>query len=581
MKAVLLHKYGTAEELIVGDLPSPAPAAGEILIRVVAAGVNPADWQFRRGDFASLLPLAFPAILGWDVAGVVAAVGTDVENFRAGDAVFAFCDMSRSGSYAEYVVIRKEHVAAAPRRLPIRHAAAVPLAALTAWQALHDIGELSAGQSVLITAAAGGVGQFAVQLARAAGAEVIAVARPQNHAMLRELGATECVDYLDPNWSKKYVGRCALVIDGAGGETRERAWQVLQQNGLMIAVAMPPIDQSDAQRRGVRAAFAQVMPNGERLAHIAALIDAGELVVNIDSEYALEEVRAAHARSESRQACGKILLNVSDQRPLRRYVVTGSASGIGRATVALLRAQGAEVIGIDRHGAEIIADLSTGQGRQAAVDAVHRRGADGIDALILCAGLAGGFHPGESVIAVNYFGAVDIAVGLRPLLARGREARVVIVSSSASILKADQALVDLCLAGDETGACAAARCHSPEEMAVRSGPIYAASKRALTRWIRRQAPLPEWAGSGILLNGVAPGLVKTPMTAPLLASEVGRQVLAKAVPRALPHAAQPQDLAQLIGFLASAENRYMVGQVPFCDGGKEVLMRSDDLLQDP
>ena len=152
------------------------------------------------------------------------------------------------------------------------------------------------------------------------------------------------------------------------------------------------------------------------------------------------------------------------------------------------------------------------------------------------------------------------------------------VCSSASILSFDERVVELCLLGDEQGALSAAHCPTEAEVAERSGPIYAASKRALTRWIRRTASRADWAGAGILVNGVSPGLVATPMTAPLLATDEGRAILSRVVPRAVPDAAVADDIAQLLVFLASPANRYMVGQVPFCDGGTDVLMRGDEIL---
>lgn len=257
----------------------------------------------------------------------------------------------------------------------------------------------------------------------------------------------------------------------------------------------------------------------------------------------------------------------------RTNVITGARSGIGRATVELLRAREEKVIGVDLADCEVNADLSTPAGRELAVRQVSTICPNGIDAIIACAGLS--TSDGPAMVSVNYFGAVDLVTGLRPLLARSDSARAVIVSSSASFLPYDEPIAEACLNGDEHRARQLATSANEEEAAARLDPIYSASKRAVSRWVRRTAPLKEWAGAGVLLNGVAPGLVDTPMTAELLASPEAREYLARIVPRAVADTAQPQDLALLLAFLASPDNRYMVGQVPFCDGGTEVIMRGD------
>lgn len=252
----------------------------------------------------------------------------------------------------------------------------------------------------------------------------------------------------------------------------------------------------------------------------------------------------------------------------RCTVVTGSRSGIGGAVANLLRLRGQTVIGIDLADADITADLSTAAGWATAVDRVHAQRPEGIDAVIACAGIAN--NDGPRMIAVNYFGAVELVSGLRPLLARGSQPRAVAVASSANLLPSDPALVTACLDGDEDRAMTLAQDNALS---------YASSKLALTRWIRRTAITSGWADAGLLLNGVAPGLVRTPMTLPMLDTEEGRALLDKSAPRATAHAAEPDDIALLLAFLASADNRYMVGQVPYCDGGKDVLLRGDDIIR--
>lgn len=308
MKVAQIHGYGDRSILRIEGAPDPDIRPGDVLIRVAAAAVNPADCQFRRGDYQAFAPLSFPAILGWDVAGIVERTGPEALGCSVGDRVMAMCDMSRPGAYAEWVAVDANHLAPAPSSLPLPHAAAIPLAALTAWHALHDLAGLQAGQTVLVHAAAGGVGQMAVQMAKSAGARVIATASATNHALLRSLGADQCIDYRSSDWPMALAGSCDCVLDGAGGDTRARSWQVLKPGGVMVAIAMPPIDPAEAAAHGCRAALAQVVPDGERLRKIGQLVDAGQLRVAIDSEFPLAEAVAAHERSESRHAVGKILL---------------------------------------------------------------------------------------------------------------------------------------------------------------------------------------------------------------------------------------------------------------------------------
>jgi len=310
MKAIRFPRYGDAEVLRFEDAPMPPFGEDDVLIKVHSAGVNPADCQIRRGDYQAFLPLTLPFIPGWDVAGTIEAVGAKVARFQPGEAVFAFADMSRNGAYAQYVAVRANEVAMAPKSLPPAQAAGVPLAALTAWTALFDHAALGPGQSVLVHAGAGGVGLFAIQLARRAGARVIATASAANHELLQHLGAHHVIDYRAADFAA-CLKNIDVVLDTVGGETRERSWPVLCAGGVLVAIAMPPPDEASAQRHGVRGVLVSVKPNGERLADIARLIDAGELRVVIDREFPLADAAAAQRRSEERHARGKIILRVS------------------------------------------------------------------------------------------------------------------------------------------------------------------------------------------------------------------------------------------------------------------------------
>ena len=195
MKAVCIYKYGGPEVLVYEDAPCPHPGEGEVLVKVHAAGVNPVDWKIREGYLQEMLHSTLPLILGWDVSGVVTALGTKLLRLKEGDEVFSHPDVARDGAYADYIVIKESEVALKPRSIDHIHAAAMPLAGLTAWQTLFDAGGLETGQRVLIHAAAGGVGSVAVQLAKWKGAVVIGTASEQNHDFLRKLGIDQVIDY--------------------------------------------------------------------------------------------------------------------------------------------------------------------------------------------------------------------------------------------------------------------------------------------------------------------------------------------------------------------------------------------------
>jgi NADPH:quinone reductase-like Zn-dependent oxidoreductase len=310
MKAVRIHKYGGPEVLQYEDAPRPQPEAGEVVVRVHAAGVNPIDWKVREGHMKDFWPHKFPLILGWDLSGVVEELGRGVSRFKIGDEVYSLPDPTRNGAYADYVVVRESELALKPSSLHHIRAAAVPLAALTAWQSLFDTAQLQPGQRVLIHAGSGGVGHFAVQLAKWKGAYVFATASSRNQDLLRELGVDEPIDYTQQRF-ENVVRNIDIVLDTLGGETQERSWSVLKKGGNLVSLVEPPSEEK-AEEIGVRAALVGAQPNGAQLAQIAKIIDSGKMAPVIDRIIPLSEVRRAHELSKSGHTHGKIVLRVSN-----------------------------------------------------------------------------------------------------------------------------------------------------------------------------------------------------------------------------------------------------------------------------
>ncbi len=310
MKAVRIHNYGGPEVLRYEDAPRPRPGAGEILIRIHAAGVNPLDWKVREGYLKDFLRYSLPVIPGWDVSGLVEETGPGVSRLKEGDEVYGMADVSRDGAYAEYMVARESEIALKPKSLDYTHAAGVPMAALTAWQGLFESGQLRAGQRVLIHAGTGGVGHLAVQLAKWKGARVTATASTQNQGLLREFGADEPVDYMTQRF-EDIARDMDVVLDTIGGETQERSWQTLRKGGILVSLTAPP-SAENAQAHGVRTIFHSSHPDSGQLAEIAALIDSGKLRLLMDKIVPLAEARRAQELSQSGRARGKIVLQVKE-----------------------------------------------------------------------------------------------------------------------------------------------------------------------------------------------------------------------------------------------------------------------------
>lgn len=308
MKAVRIHSWGGPEVMRYEDAPLPALADDDVLVRVVAAAINPVDWKVRAGYLKDFLPHKLPLILGWDVSGVVAAVGAKVTAFKVGDAVFSRPDISRDGAYAEYIAVRESELAPKPASLDHAHAAAVPLAGLTVWQAMIENAGLQAGQTVLIHAAAGGVGSYAVQLAKWKGARVIATASSANHAYLRGLGADQVIDYRTQPFED--AGPVDVVFDLIGGETQERSWAVVKPGGALVSVVAPPSEEA-GRKAGARALFTFIQPNADQLCQLAALIDDGTVKVNVEARYPLEKAAEALERVRRGHTRGKVVLEVA------------------------------------------------------------------------------------------------------------------------------------------------------------------------------------------------------------------------------------------------------------------------------
>ena len=313
MKAIRIHNYGGPEVLHYEDAPRPQPQAGEVLVRVHAAGVNPIDWKVREGHMKDFWPHKFPLILGWDLSGVVEELGKGpaaAGRFKIGDEVYSLPDPTRNGAYADYIVVREPELALKPNSLHHIRAAAVPLAALTAWQSLFDTAQLQPGQRVLIHAGSGGVGHFAVQLAKWKGAYVFATASTKNQDLLRELGVDEPIDYTQQRF-EDIARKIDIVLDTLGGETQERSWSVLKKGGVLVSLVQPPSEEK-AKELGVRAAIIGAQPNGAQLAEIAKIIDSGKLAPVIDRILPLSEARRAHELSQSGHTHGKIALRVNN-----------------------------------------------------------------------------------------------------------------------------------------------------------------------------------------------------------------------------------------------------------------------------
>jgi NADPH:quinone reductase-like Zn-dependent oxidoreductase len=310
MNAIRIHNHGGPEVLLYEEAPRPQVRDSEVLIRVHAVGVNSLDCKVRAGDLKGIIQHKLPLIPGWDVSGVVEEVGAGVSQFKTGDEVFAMADTTRDGAYADYIAVREASVAMKPKSLHHVRAAATPVSALTAGRSLFDLGHLQSGQRILIHGGSGGVGHFAVQLAKWKGAYVIATASTKDQELLRKLRADETIDYTSQKF-EDVVHNVDIVLDTIGGETQERSWRVLKKGGALISLVRPPSDQK-ATQFGVGGIMCKVRPDGAQLSKIAKLIDSAKLKPTIDRVLPLREARRAHELTQNGHIRGKIVLRVKD-----------------------------------------------------------------------------------------------------------------------------------------------------------------------------------------------------------------------------------------------------------------------------
>ena len=311
MKAIVIHEYGGPEVLKYEDVPRPEPKADQILIRVIAAGVNPVDGMIRSGMFAKDGNGAFPMVLGGDIAGVVERVGNKITKFKAGDPVFAYASLDSGGGYAQYAVVPEGDAAPKPKSLTYVEAGAVPIVALTAWQALIDTAKLNAGQTVLIHGGSGGVGSFAIQIAKARGAKVIATASTANQDLLKQLGTDVAVDYTKQKF-EDVAKDVDVVLDSVGKDTLTRSYGVVKKGGIIVSLVARP-NQSDLEKHGIRGVALSVEPNSGELAQIGKLIDEKKIRVIVSQTFPLSEVKKAQEQVASGHTRGKIVLKLAEE----------------------------------------------------------------------------------------------------------------------------------------------------------------------------------------------------------------------------------------------------------------------------
>src|SRR5213082_1666692 len=309
MKAAVAHEYGGPEVLKFEQVPRPEPREDEALVRVIASGVNPADPLTLSGKYAREFGTHLPLIPGYDIAGIVEKAGAKVTKLKAGDAVYGYPTFG--GGWAEYVNVTEGEVAAKPASLSFTEAAAVPMGALTAWQALIDVAQLHSGQTIVIHGGSGGVGSFAIQIAKVHGARVIATASTTNQDLLRQLGADVAIDYTKQKF-EEIAKDVDCVLDPVGKDTLARSYAVMKKGGIILTLVARP-DPEELEKHEIRAEGIWVKPNAKDLSEIGQLIDAGKIKSIVTQIRPLSEAIAAEQQAETHHTRGKVVLRIADE----------------------------------------------------------------------------------------------------------------------------------------------------------------------------------------------------------------------------------------------------------------------------
>jgi NADPH:quinone reductase-like Zn-dependent oxidoreductase len=311
MKAAVVHEYGGPEVLKFEDAPRPEPKEDEVLVRVMAAGVNPIDSYVRQGMLAKRGIGKTPAIIGYDISGVIEKTGARAAHFKAGDAVYAYLPVPRGGGYAEFAIAKEGEMSLKPKNIDFEKAAAVPLAATTAWQALIDTARVEKGQTILIHGGSGGVGCFAVQIAKAHGAKVIATASSANQDLLKQLGVDQPIDYTTTKF-EDVAKNVDIVLNAVRGDTLAASYGVVKKGGIIVSITGEP-DAVECAKHGIRGSGLMAHPDAKVLEELTKLIEANKITPIVSQVFPLADAAKAHEQIETHHTRGKIVLKVAER----------------------------------------------------------------------------------------------------------------------------------------------------------------------------------------------------------------------------------------------------------------------------